>query len=213
MKEEKAIVMVGRKSPVNSAFAVFEHFKDWTTLRAHKVLPDKAYFVVLTLANKNKADIVPNLFVQGYRPHSSGSQLLVEKRRYGAFISAEKEAQHSDDVHFLQVQLYQIKEGNEVELILSSGECQLQDRIEKLAERICQERNYTKFGKIGLYRYHCPSSVGYFLANRIYKVWAGIIGRNKDFSLEKKILIMDYYTGIPAVVDYDDEMFRKTSDE
>ena len=211
--KEKSIVMVGRKSPLNSAFAVFEHFKDWVQLRAHKVLPDNAYFVVVILEHKNKADIAPNLFVQGYRPHSSGSQLSVEKRRYGAFVPEGEETQFSDDVPFLQVQLYQIRGKNEVELILSSGDSRQKDRIEKLIERICQEHNYAKFGGVGLYSYHCPCSAGYFLENRVYRVWAVIIGESKDFSLEKKILVLDYYTGIPAVVAYDDEMFRKISSE
>ena len=205
---EKSIIMVGQKSPLDSAFAVFEHFKDWGTLRKSKVLPENAYFLVVVLADKNKADIAPNLFVQGYRPHSSGSHVAVDCRRYGAFLPEEKAVLAKDDIQFLQTQLYQIKGEREVELILRDGECTQKEAIERLVNQICSERSYTLLNDVQKYMYNSLKSAGYFLGGRKYPVWGALIGENVDGQLVKKMLILDYYTGVPAVVVYVDSLFE-----
>ena len=209
--KEKSIVMVGTKSPLDSAFAVFEHFIDWTSLRANKILPDRAYFVVVVLAEENKADIAPNLFVQGYRPHSSGKQVLVDRRRYDAFVPHNCKTHQRGDVVFVQSQLYQIKGEREVELILTNGQSQQREAVKALANRICRERSYQKLSDIREYRYCCHSSAGYFLANRNYHVWSAMIGEDVGGQLVKKMLVLDYFTGIPAVVAYHDKLFEAVS--
>ena len=93
---KKNIKMVGEKSPIESSFAVFESFGDWLTLKRTKVLPQGVYFAVLRPTNKTKADIFPNLFVQGYRPHSSGAQIHVDKRRYAKFVPAGQKVAADD---------------------------------------------------------------------------------------------------------------------
>ena len=206
--DETSILMVDVLSPLDSAFAVFEHFADWTTLRVRKVLPDRAYFAVVVLMNESKADIAPNLFVQGYRPHSSGKQVIVDRRRYGAFVPVGQKVRYNDDLVFSQSQLYQIRGDREVELILSDGQAVQKKIAELLVDRICSERSYLKLGCVRMYQYRCSASAGYFLFDRSYTVWAAMIGENIKGQLVKKMLILDYYTGIPAVVSYTDKLFE-----
>lgn len=208
MEGEKSIQIIGKRSPLDSAFAIFENFSDWVNLRKSKVLPDGVYFAVVLLGNKNKADIYPHIFVQGYRPHSSGAQIHVDKRRYGKFVLRGAKVA-PDDVEFDTVQLYQIKGERAVELILTEGECQTLGGARKLIDRICQDRQLEQLSKVKHYLYDCPTSVGYFLKGRIYDVWSVLIGENTGFALEKKVLIVDYLTGIPAIVPYEDACFAK----
>lgn len=224
MLREGAIQMIGpNKSAWRSPFVVFESFAKWGSLKDEKKLANGMYFAVMTTASKAKIDIIPNLFVQGYRPHSSGAVIHVQKRRYGEFVPAARGDKYNDDVVFDQVQLYQVKNDNNVELVLRDGEC-LNDKgetitvkqecrttkgIQKLVDRICADNSFEVLGNLKQYYYHCPVSSGYFLALRSYHVWSVLIGVNTGFSFQKKVLVMEYYTGIPAVVDYDDRHFEK----
>ena len=209
MMKEKAIIMVGPRSSHNSDFAVFEKFRDWSSIKERKVLEKGMYFAVLELKHKRMADIYPNLFVQSFLPHSSGESLRVERRHYGAFVPSDSEMQASDDLEFDAVQLYQIKGDAEVELILLDGQCKKASYMKKLAERICKEQNFQQLGKLEHLMYHCPQSAGYFLALRSYEVWSVVVGENTGFSLNKKVLIFDYNTGIPAIVEYNDRHFER----
>lgn len=209
MKKKAIEMVVGTKSSWSSPFAIFESFQDWEMIKTNKVLPDGVYFAVITLEDKSKADIHPNIFVQGYRPHSSGAQLHVDKRRYGKFISQGMPKEAPDDVEFDLVQLYQVKEGLKVELVLKQGECQTAAGVQKLVDRICEERQLEKLSEVKHYRYTCPKSVGYYLKNRTYNVWSIMVGVNTGLSLDKKVLIIDYLTGIPAIVLYEDSCFEK----
>lgn len=211
MKNE--IQLIGQKSPLNSAFAVFEHFSSWKKLKEEKKLPEGVYFAVLVIANKNKSDIYPDLFVQGYRPHSSGAHIHVETRGYGAFVPSDDQIKSLDDLVFEQAQLYQVKGNQKVELVLRNGECQSKIFVCHLVSRICAERNLERLSDIKHYRYRNSVSVGYFLAEREYEVWSLLVGVNTGFSLEKKVLIMDYYTGIPAIISYEDKCFKKIGDQ
>lgn len=207
--KKNAIQMIGRKSPLDSPFSVFESFGEWTSLKATKILPPNAYFVVVLLNKKIGADIHPNIFVQGYRPHSSGAHVSADKRRYGAFVPDGMPSKYNDDVVFITSQLYQIKGEHEVDLVLAKGECFQQEKMKNLVDRISQERQYSLLGELGLYTYHCTESFGYFLKDRTYKVWAILVGENAGFTLNKKMLIFDYSTGIPAAVPYHDKLFTK----
>ena len=209
MMKEKAIIMVGPKSHHNSVFAVFESFRSWSLIKAEKVLDVGMYFAVLELRYNQRADIFPNLFIQGYRPHSSGAALHVDCRRYGAFIPSGSEKYAIDDLEFDAAQLYQIKGDEDVELILLDGQCKNASCIKKLAKRICKEQNFQELGELEHLMYHCPQSAGYFLALRSYEVWSVVVGENTGFSLSKKVLIFDYNTGIPAIVEYNDRHFER----
>ena len=209
MEIDNSILMNGRKSSPHSPFAVFEHFKDWGIVRQRKVIPANCYFVVAVLQDKTKADIHPSLFIQGYRPHSSGQRIHVDQRRYAKFVEDEGMVVAKDDLVFDQVQLYQITGAREVELILSNGESRNVAAVNVLIDRICKERGFKKLSNVKKYRYHCPVSAGYFLGLRSYEVWVVLVGTNTGFSLEKKVLIIDFLTGIPAVVPYDDRHFEE----
>lgn len=205
---EKSIIMVGDKSDAFSPFAVFENFKGWTDLRKVKILPKGAYFAVLLLTDKQTADIMPDLFVQGYRPHSSGKNISVDKRRYGEFVK-ERRSAFKDDVVYHASQLYRVLGECEVQLVLRKDDAYCRGKISRLSEQICLENGYERLSEIKQYRYICPVSSGYFLAGRTYVVWSVLIGEPTGFSLEKKVLIFHYGTGIPAIVDYDDKCFEK----
>ena len=205
--EKNAIRLIGRKSPLSSPFAVFEHFGSWRDMREQKKLPIGVYFVVVVVDDKNKADIYPNLFVQGYRPHSSGTQIHVDTRRYGSFVPDRMFVRSTDDVVYIESQLYQVKDDLGVEPVLTVGEAQNRSCVIKLADRICAERSFEKLSEVEHYSYACPASIGYFLGGRTYDVWSLLVGINTGFSLEKRVLIMDYHTGIPAIVPYQDSCF------
>ena len=205
-----SIIMLGQKSGYKSNFAIFESLENWALLKKQKLLEEKMYFAVLIVGNKRKIDIHPNLFVQGYRPHSCGEKLSVLKREYGAFVPYDKQTLAEDDMVFAECQLYQIaSSGLCVELILRNGESREEQCIERLVGRICGEQGFQMLGKIKRFVYHCPRSSGYFLSDRSYDVWSVVVGKSNGFSLDKKVLILDYDTGIPAIVDYDEQHFEK----
>ena len=204
-----AIIMLGQKSSYNSPFAVFESFENWALLKRQKLLEDGMYFAVLIIGDKRKIDIHPNIFIQGYRPHSSGQKLSVLRREYGAFVPYGKNILAEDDMIFAQCQLYQVVSGLSVELILRNEECHSEKSIERMVARICAEQNFQTLGKIKRFIYHCPQSAGYFLGDRSYEVWSVVVGKNTGFSLDKKVLILDCDTGIPAIVDYNEQHFEK----
>ena len=212
MEEKKAIIMVGKKSSPHSVFAVFENFGDWKQLQQEKVIPNGFYFAVLKLDDKIRADIYPDLFVQGYRPHSSGAQIHVDKRRYGKFVEDEGMRVAKDDLVFSECQLYQIIKNREVELVLSDKESQVVSGVEKLVQRICMQQSLTVLSDILRYRYHCPESTGYFLKGRSYDVWFVLVGKNEGLFLKKEVLVIDYLTGIPAIVPYTELCFETISD-
>ena len=135
--EKNAIHLIGKKTPLSSRFAVFEHFSSWKNLKEQKKLPQGVYFVVVVAADKNKADIYPNLFVQGYRPHSSGAQIHADTRHYGAFVPDRAFVQSVEDVVYIESQLYQIKGDLDVALVLARGEAQDKLSIMSLADHIC----------------------------------------------------------------------------
>lgn len=201
MRNDK-IVMIGKKSNSYTSFAVFESLSSWRTLREMKVIPVGHYFAVLVVNDRICLDVRPDLFVQGYRPHSSSSVLHVDRRRYGEFVR-EARPEFKDDVVFCESQLYQVKGELEVELVLGAGEASDVTCMEGLVQRICAECGYNELGKLGVYSYECKKSVGYFLAGRKYKIWATVVGKVNELSMSKKILIFEYETGIPALIDFD----------
>ena len=208
MEREKIELIGERKSNSKSSFSVFETYKGWKMLRESKVIPDGKYFAVLTTGYK--VELKPDLFVQGYRPHSSSGILSVQKRRYGEFVRGEvsdSRQKHDDDVFFYQANLYQIVTGCQVELILEDGDSHSEEKMSNLVDRICWEQGLERLGDLHVCKYSCPLSEGYFLTGREYKVWAVLVGKDVELSLKKRVLIFDYETGIPALVEYDETAF------
>lgn len=216
MNTRKEIQLVGtRRSQSGSSFTVFEYFKNWTDIRQEKVLPVGCYFIV-AIVDKKMVELRPDLFIQGYRPHSSSPVFGVSKRRYGAFVRAglnpEPEQVVDDDVSFYQAHLYQVMGENEVELILEDGESHDQVKIQHVVSRICRDEKLESFSKLKRYLYSPKESILYFLAGRTYSVWSVVVGQSQGLSgIVKKVLVFDYETGIPALVPYDESCFKKLS--
>lgn len=205
--EKSAIIMLGsKKSDSKSPFAVFENFGNWSYLKNNKIIPEGMYFAVVVPENNKKVDIFPDLFIQGYRPHSSVAKMSVSKRRYGRFV--EGLAEFDDDMPIVSSQLYRAVGEREVELVLKVGECRQLPKIGLLACKICGEFNLERMGALKMVKYSCSASSGYFLKGRDYKVWAVVVGERKDFSLVKKALVFDFITGIPGIVEYKEEDFE-----
>lgn len=211
MNTRKEIQLVGtRRSRPSSSFTVFEYFKNWTDIRQEKVLPVGCYFIVATVAKK-MVELRPDLFIQGYRPHSSCPVFSISKRRYGAFVrvglASEKIA--DDDVSFYQAQLYKVMGENDVELILKDGESHDRVKIQHVVSRICRDEKLETFGSLKRYLYSPKESILYFLAGRTYSVWSIVVGQSQGLSgIVKKVLVFDYETGIPALVPYDESCFK-----
>lgn len=210
--KEKSILMRGEKSDYTSSFSVFESLSSWEKVREYKVIPEGFYFAVLVVSGKKCVDVYPDLFIQGYRPHSSCGRMHVDKRRYAKFINDEGLREAPDDVVFFRSQLYQIVGKREVELVLKNGECRTVEGATKLTERICKEYSFEKLGDVKRCTYHCSDSSGYFLAHRSYDVWSVLVGENAGFTLDKKVLVIDYLTGIPSIVPYDESHFEMKTD-
>lgn len=211
--EKNTIIMSGaKKSDVSTSFAVFESLNSWRRVADSKVIPYGVYFAVVT-TNKQWAEVKPDLFVQGYRPHSSSGMLSVIKRRYGAFVrydDNDDESQHyDDDVVFTQANLYQRINELEVELVLQDGDSHDCEAMTALMLRICEQQTLQPLGELKVLKYSCKNSKAYFLSGRSYKVWAVMVGKGEDMSMTKKVLIFDYETGIPALVDYDETSFTE----
>lgn len=207
--------MVGaRRSPSASSFTVFEYFKNWSELKQEKVLPPGSYFVVVVVGKK-MVELKPDLFIQGYRPHSSSRIFGVSKRRYGAFVRCgSNNAAAEDDVVFEAANLYRIAGPQEVELILMDGESHDAVKIKELSARICATEQLEPLSSLCRYQYSPKESTLYFLAGRTYSVWSLVVGQSQGLSgMVKKVLVFDYETGIPAVVPYDESCFKKLSED
>ena len=86
MTQTEKFLTGSRCSQGSSDLAVFESCSMWPKIRQSKIIPVGFYFVAGILAGrlKQKADLVPGIFIQGYRPHSSNGLFSSEKRGYGA---------------------------------------------------------------------------------------------------------------------------------
>src|SRR5574344_295318 len=120
--------LVGKKkTPVSEDLSNFESYAGWKSLKTSKVIPDGAYFVVGSLEGRNaklKSDIKPNIFVQGYRPHSSDELFLGDKRRYSQiFIGFPvPKVKKEEDLFLVSGNLYKAISEAEFELIFLDGE-------------------------------------------------------------------------------------------
>lgn len=200
-----------KKSESSSPMAVFEYYKNWPVLKAMKIIPDGFYFLVGVSVGK-KIDIVPDLFVQGFQPHSNSGPFRSLQRGYGKiFVGTDQTSDITeDDVVLQQANLYQAKPNDQFELVLKCNEWHDQVTVEAFMQRFMIEHKLEKMSEIDLFKYRCPKSRGYYLSGRKYKVWAMLVGDASDGQrLQKKVLIVDYHTGLPCVVGFEANAFEK----
>ncbi len=212
METKKEKFLVGeRRSSGASDLAVFESYKHWPALHATKIIPVGFYFVagILCDAQKRKADLHPNVFVQGYRPHSSSGMFAADKRAYGAiWVGEMPETAEKDDVHLLEANLYRIVHGNDFELVLANKEWEDEEKVDAFIRRFREEQGLEGLSNIKKLNYSCDKSRSYFLKGRKYEVLAQLVGRpEKSLELTKKVLIVDLHCGVPCVVDYQEDNF------
>lgn len=214
METEKNWSFIGdRRSPSSSDLAVFEGGSLWRKIRQTKIIPDGFYFVAGILPDKlkKKADLVPNIFVQGYRPHSSNGPFVCEKRSYGSIFVGivPEELKHDDDLHLVEANVYKVVGSDCFELVLKNGEWQDMKTVEPFMARLRDEYDLLPTSDIKKFIYHCDKSRGYFLAGRDYEVWSQLVGVvETPHQLTKKVLIVDYNCGIPCIVDFNAENFN-----
>ena len=212
METKKEKFLVGeRRSSGASDLAVFESYKHWPALHATKIIPVGFYFVagILCDAQKRKADLHPNVFVQGYRPHSSSGMFAADKRAYGAlWVGDMPETAAKDDVHLLEANVYRMVHGDDFELVLANQEWLDENKVDAFMRRFREEQGLEGLSDIKKLKYSCDKSRSYFLKGRKYEVLAQLVGRpEKSLELTKKVLIVDLHCGVPCVVDYQEDNF------
>ena len=212
METKKEKFLVGdRRSSGKSDLAVFESYKHWPEMRAMKVIPVGFYFVagILSYRQRNKADLHPNIFVQGYRPHSSSGMFASDKRAYGAiWVGEMPELAAKDDVHLIEANVYRMVHGDDFELVLANKEWLDEEKVTAFMKRFREELGLEGLSGLKKFKYTCEKSRGYFLKGRTYEVWSQLVGRpEKSLELTKKVLIVDLHCGVPCVVDYAEENF------
>lgn len=212
METKKEKFLVGeRRSSGKSDLSVFENYKNWPEMRTMKVIPVGFYFVagILCHEQKNKTDLHPNIFVQGYRPHSSSGMFASDKRAYGAlWVGEMPETAEKDDIHLVEANLYRMVLGDDFELVLANKEWLDEEKVDAFIKRFREEQGLEGLSNIKKLGYLCDKSRSYFLKGRKYEVWAQLVGRpEKSLELTKKVLIVDLHCGVPCVVDYVEENF------
>ena len=212
MEKKKEKFLVGeRRSSGASDLAVLKKKKNWPALHATKIIPVGFYFVagILCDAQKRKADLHPNVFVQSYRPHSSSGMFAADKRAYGAlWVGDMPETAAKDDVHLLEANVYRMVHGDDFELVLANKEWENEEKVTAFMRRFREELGLEGLSGLKKFKYTCEKSRGYFLKGRTYEVWSQLVGRpEKSLELTKKVLIVDLHCGVPCVVDYAEENF------
>ena len=202
-----------RRSPVSSALAVFECSNVWSKLQPTKIIPEGFYFIAGLLPHnlRRKADVVPNIFVQGYRPHSENCLFASEQRSYGALWVGEMEEEklRKDDICLMEANVYQVVGNGCFRLVLMNLEWREHTNASVFMDGLREEHKLLATSDIKMLRYHCDKSRGYFLAGRDYDVWAQLVGQVENTQeLTKKVLIVDYNCGLPCVVDFNEDNFE-----
>lgn len=209
-REDRKPPLVGSKSSsVSSNLAVFETFRDWKGLRFTKVIPNGAYFiagVVVDGLRKRSSDIHPNIFVQGYRPHSSDGAFAGDKRRYGRLFvgfSMPKHPECDDDLYLVTGNLYRAINDTSFEMVLYDGEWLIKANVEMLFARICSELGLEILSRCKRFWLTPSKSCGYFLKEKRYPVLSLLVGKAVPMAgVQKQVLALDLNSGVPGLLDY-----------
>ena len=73
--------------------------------------------------------------------------------------------------------------------------------IEQFMKLLCTQLDLVTLEAPSLVVYHCRHTRGYFLQGETYIVWASLVCENQIVA-EHYLLLVDYYSGIPEVVDF-----------
>ncbi len=207
---EKKPPLVGSKSSsVHSNLAVFETFRDWKGLRSAKVIPNGAYFVagvVDDVLKKRVCDIHPNIFVQGYRPHSSDGTFSGDRRRYGRlFIGGfmPRQFEYEDDLYLAKGNLYRAVDDTSFEMVMYDGEWLIKANVEALFAHICEELSLERLSRCKRFWLMPTKSCGYFLRGKKYPVLSLLVGKAVPMAgVQKQVLALDLNSGVPGLLDY-----------
>ncbi len=210
-----------RRSPSVSALAVFECFESWDWLYTSKVVPEGLYFVAGVLTGNRKsftADIHPNIFVQGYRPHSSDEAFSSVRRRYGRlFVGVPKpeKCTYDDDVYLAEGNLYHSFGKAGFELVLANGEWLKRENVENLFSNICERYSLSVLSKCKRFWMTPDQSYGYFLKGRKYPVLSLLVGAAEPMvGVKKMVLALDLNSGVPGLLKgYNPDWFEKMPKE
>ncbi len=208
METSKCPLMGEKKSKASSNLATFESFRDWRSLRMTKVIPNGAYFVAGLLGDKknNVVDIVPDIFIQGYRPHSSDGTFSGDKRRYGRMFvgcNEPEKLEFKDDMYLRDGNLYRAISDDGFGLIFFNGEWLIKANVEKLFTEICQELSLEVLSRCKRFWMTPSESCGYFLKGKKYPVLSLLVGSNEPMAgVKKKVLALDLNSGIPGLLNY-----------
>lgn len=202
--------LVGSKSsPVHSNLAVFETFRDWKTLRSTKVIPAGAYFIAGVVGDglrKRVSDIHPNIFVQGYRPHSSDGAFAGEKRCYGRLFiggAIPKSLEYEDDFYLAVGNLYRAINDTSFEMVMYDGEWLIKKNVEALFAHICEELSLEVLSRCKRFWLTPMKSCGYFLRGKKYPVLSLLVGKAVPMAgVQKQVLVLDLNCGVPGLLDY-----------
>ncbi|MGN0914563.1 MAG: hypothetical protein ACI4OW_06690 [Alphaproteobacteria bacterium] len=210
MTEVKKTPLVGSKSsPVTSNLSVFESFRNWKELRSTKVIPNGAYFVAGILddaSRKHVSDIHPNIFVQGYRPHSSDGFFARDRRRYGRLFvgfSMPEHPEYEDDLYLITGNLYRAVDENSFEMVMYDGEWLIRENVETLFANISSELDLPMLSQCKRFWLTPSKSCGYFLKGRRYPVLSLLVGKAVPMAgVQKQVLALDLNSGVPGLLDY-----------
>ena len=143
MTQTEKFLTGARCSQGSSDLAVFESCSMWPKIRQSKIIPVGFYFVAGILAGrlKQKADLVPGIFIQGYRPHSSNGLFSSEKRGYGALlVKPESDVKTAPaDLVLCEANVYQMKEDDRFELVLMNSEWRHPEAVKQFMVRLRRE--------------------------------------------------------------------------
>lgn len=206
-KKENVGLIGDKRSSLDSNLANFE-FYNWGAIRVQKVIPNGAYFVAGILADrkKNSPDISPDVFVQGYRPHSSDGAFCCDKRRYGRIFigsNASETSEYADDLYLRTGNLYRAIDELSFEMVFKDGEWLVKENVEGLFCKICEGMGFMILSRCKRFWLTPSKTCGYFLKERKYPVLSLLVGKNAPMAgVQKMVLVLDLNSGVPGLLDY-----------
>lgn len=221
MKKFKPVLDGEKHSPLFSSLATFEHFsmEYWPRVVTAKKLKPGDFFLVGALKYDEDFDLSDfrfsknRLFVQSNYSYEGSS--LFAPRNYGAFYSFYQPdvLPYEDDIVFEESAVYQLLPDKRVRLVLGNLEHLKRDCIDKMFQLICEEFRVlpSMFPSSLPYLSHVRfrKSVGYFIKNREYDIWAKRVGLwNEDHSdLTTGWICCDINCGVPVIVKDKNDFF------
>ncbi|MDR1026005.1 MAG: hypothetical protein LBL47_01270 [Lactobacillus sp.] len=158
----------------------------------------------------------PSIYILDYRPINDTLDTGYGTRSYEKAWSFENRdgfaGVETKDLLFTESALYKSISETEFALVFKDGEWKEKAKAKAFLAKLAKELGYTVFpyfpemnGKKKVMQkrlFECKKSVGYFLKGKSYEVYSLVVGKVLPLSgYEKKIIFLDYETGIPGVLD------------